>query len=81
MIKYVKYCDRCRKEIKDNRDDNGVVIIALNAMADAIDKLIGKSKPDYYVGIKEGPELDLCDKCLDELRDFMKAGREEKADK
>lgn len=79
MIQHTRYCDRCGNEIIDSKCST--VIEALKTLSDIAQKILdGKGFPKYYVGIKEGPELDLCEKCLDELRDFMKAGREEKAD-
>lgn len=80
MIKHISYCDRCGNEII--KDECSTISQALNTLVSIAKKIIdGKGFPQYYVGIKEGPELDLCEKCLDELRDFMKAGREEKAEK
>jgi len=74
MIKHISYCDRCGNEIEKS------VSSWLLSAAQELAKGLGLCKTEYYVGIKEGPELDLCEKCLDDLRDFMKAGREEKAD-
>ena len=78
MIKHISYCDRCGNEIEEK---NMSISTWLLSAAEELAKGMGLCKTDYYVGIKEGPELDLCEKCLDELRDFMKAGREEKAEK
>lgn len=80
MIQHTRYCDRCGNEIIN--DECSTIEQALHTLASIAKKIIdGKGFPKYYIGIKEGPELDLCEKCLDELRDFMKAGREEKAEK
>lgn len=79
MIQHTRYCDRCGNEIIDIK--YSTVIDALRNLSSIAQKILdGNGVPKYYVGIKEGPELDLCEKCLDELREFMKAGREEKAD-
>lgn len=76
MIKHTVYCDRCGTEIQC-KDDN-TLASAILSLAEQLRLFSTKRKLDFYVGIHEGPELDFCNNCRDELANFMNAGRKDK---
>lgn len=59
MTKETIFCDRCGKECEHNRSNRGYHIFRKWILAKSVDN-------NY---------LDLCQKCYDELYDWMKLGR------
>ena len=63
MVKATIFCDRCGKECEDCRNNRGYNIF----------------RKWVFIKSSKGQYLDLCQKCYDELYDWMKLGRK-KAD-
>lgn len=77
MIK--EFCDRCGREINPEKDPSTLSEI-VNSVCKSLKILCGqdKSRPLYYIGVREGPSFTMCDSCEKELEKFILSGREKK---